>query len=168
MKTQLNYRLYFFLCRNLSDTSKGIQAGHAALEYANIYGNDPEYKQFISNNKTWILLNGGISNDDVVYDDSLQGIEDILKNNNIKYSKFIEPDLNNCLTAICVLIDERVYDFKNYPNFIEYNFNNSIDIKEDESEIIKEYEMDFLSYKEHIGGEANYILKKLIYKRKLT
>lgn len=55
----MKYRMYFFVPCNISEIQKGIQAGHAALEYAFLYGDTDEYKSFIVNDKTWIILNGG-------------------------------------------------------------------------------------------------------------
>jgi hypothetical protein len=118
-------RLYFFVPYNLSPIQQGIQAGHAALEYASMYGNDPAYLDFMTHWKTWIILNGGTtnsqphsSNPDIPIG-SLDKIEKILLDNHIKHAVFREPDLNNALTAVCILLDERVFKWAALQDFSE-------------------------------------------------
>lgn len=115
MKTKrLKQRMYFFVSYSLSGIQKGIQAGHAALEYSELYGTTPEYRDFINNDKTWIILNGGTTNSDSdsEFYGSLNQIADSLRENNIPFAKFHEPDLNMALTAVCFLADELVWDWK--------------------------------------------------------
>ena len=38
----------------------------------------------------------------------------------IKYAEFYEPDLGDQLTALCFLLDERVYDRELYPDYDEH------------------------------------------------
>ncbi len=38
MENRLEQRMYFFVPYNISEIQKGIQAGHAALQYANLCG----------------------------------------------------------------------------------------------------------------------------------
>ena len=96
------YRMYFLVMYNLSSIQKGIQAGHAALEYTDRYSHTPEYKEFYKNHKTWIILDGGTSLDQVA---NCKYLEDY----GIKYAYFIEPDLNNSISAICFLLDDTEY-----------------------------------------------------------
>jgi len=110
----LERRMYFFVPYNLSLIQKGIQAGHAALEYAYTYGKTREYKNFITYSKTWIILNGGTTNDK---NGTLNDIASQLYKNKIDYGVFREPDLNDALTAVCFLADETVWDYEKYPDF---------------------------------------------------
>jgi hypothetical protein len=88
---------------NLSGIQKGIQAGHAALEYAYKYGmTDPNVEVFVRDHKTFILLNGGGSNDML---DRVNELADL----NIPYATFREPDLNGSLSAIAFLVHEEDY-----------------------------------------------------------
>lgn len=96
-------RMYFFVMYNLSGIQKGIQAGHCALEYARRYGNDDSYVEFIEEHKTFILLDGGGSND------MLTRVRE-LKELGIQFETFREPDLNNSLSAIAFLLREDDYD----------------------------------------------------------
>ena len=95
-------RMYFLVMYNLSQIQKGIQAGHAALEYSQKYKNDPEYLDFVKNHKTFIVLDGGSSGD----------MKKHLKTLNrwlIPCAEFREPDLNNSISAIACVLDEDTY-----------------------------------------------------------
>jgi len=98
-------RMYFFVMYNLSGIQKGIQAGHAALEYAATYGETMNYKEFIDNHKTFILLDGGGSNDMMTRCDELRELR-------IPFMNFVEPDLNNSISAIAFILPEYQYDCK--------------------------------------------------------
>jgi hypothetical protein len=87
---------------NLSGIQKGIQAGHAALEYANKFGHTEQYKDFIENHKTFILLDGGGSNDMIPLLAKLREFD-------VEFAKFYEPDLNGSLSAIAFLVPESIY-----------------------------------------------------------
>ena len=56
------YRMYHLVPYNLSPIQQGIQAGHSALEFAEVYKDTDQYKHFIKHDKTFIVLNGGTSN----------------------------------------------------------------------------------------------------------
>ena len=118
IKNELKYRMYFFVPYNISPIQQAIQAGHAALEYAVKYYNtaNQDFIDFMKNDKTWIILNGGTTNskgkpganyrsDLEPYRGSLDNIAQQLTMNDIKYSLFFEPDLNDALTAVCFLAD---------------------------------------------------------------
>ena len=144
----MEYRLYFFVPYNISDIQKGIQAGHAALEYAREYGHTQEYVQFIENDKTWVILNGGTTNNSTYYLGTLNAIEHNLVENHINFSVFHEPDLNNALTSVCFLVDERVWDKEKYPDFEE--------------------EDKWDRWCEYLGGEKNAVLRNIIKDKHLA
>ena len=98
-------RMYFFVMGNLSGRQQGIQAGHAALEYQREFGKKKQYKDFVDNHKTFILLDGGGSNDML---ERMIELEDF----GIDFSKFYEPDLNESLSAIAFILPESIYDCK--------------------------------------------------------
>lgn len=169
IKNELKYRMYFFVPYNISPIQQAIQAGHAALEYAVKYYNtaNRDFIDFMKNDKTWIILNGGTTNskgkpganyrnDPEPYRGSLDNIAQQLTMNDIKYSLFFEPDLNDALTAVCFLADERVWDWENYPSFDDYLISSgSGDISYEE-------------WVKKIGGEKNVFLKELIRGKKLA
>lgn len=98
-------RMYFFVLYSLSGIQKGIQSGHAALEYAQMYNHEDEYQDFANNHKTFILLDGGGSNDMIE-----RMIE--LDRFGIHYAEFREPDLNNSVSAIAFIVSEDIYGRK--------------------------------------------------------
>lgn len=173
MKT-LEKRMYFFVPYNISEIQKGIQAGHAALEYAYKYGDSFLFKDFIKNWKTWIILNGGTTNDSIEYVGSLNEIQVGLFENEIDHTIFVEPDLNNALTAICFICTEKVFNWKDYPNFIEWSKNSGsykkyysndqdwVDLAWENNDLINKYLNDFEMTKK------DFYLKKLIGNKRLA
>lgn len=115
IKNRLQYRLYGFVPYNLSDIQKGIQYGHACIEYSQKYFKNKDYQEWVKLDKTFILLNGGITDNLRLPAQGLQHIKQQLSKYNIKNATFYEPDLNSSLTAIVFLVDERVYDKLKYP-----------------------------------------------------
>ena len=122
----LEYRMYGLVPYNLSDIQKGIQFGHAVVEYFldNPMDSDVTDKlgKWSSKDKTFIILNGGTTND-TIYQDLPKGT---LNQHELKLlanvpempiSRFCEPDLGGQLTAICFLVDERVWNQQKYPDF---------------------------------------------------
>ncbi len=131
--------MYFFVPYNISPIQQAIQAGHSAIEYARQYADDYEFQNFADEWKTWIILNGGTTNSRVRKDvinlrdeiDPYEGSMDNLyvnliswnadhKNDKINSSIFQEPDLNDALTAICFIADERVFNYEDYPEFDDW------------------------------------------------
>lgn len=153
------YRMYFFVPYNLSPIQQAIQAGHAALEYAAKYGNDQSFKDFVFWDKTWIILNGGTSNSGYLGHEqgNMEEIHKSLRDNVIPCANFNEPDINNAMTAICFLADERVWDWENYPSFDNYLQLAPIDSP-----------VSYESWLELIGGEKNAFLKALIQNKRLA
>jgi len=134
---ELELRMYFFVPYNISPIQQAIQAGHAALEYAVLHGQTHLFKKFAKDHKTWIILNGGTTNNKLLVDGTnYQGTLNQLKNEiiqwnfehrlednlrkQIEYGEFYEPDLNDALTAICFICDQRVWDRELVPDFPNY------------------------------------------------
>ena len=112
-KEKLRYGMYGFVPYQLGGTiHAGIQFGHGVVEYQLKYGKNKEYLDWAKEDKTFIILNGGTTNDT---DGTLNSLQKELKSFGIKYATFREPDLNNALTAIVFLLDERVWDVDKYP-----------------------------------------------------
>ena len=177
----LTYRTYVFVERHLSPIDKGIQSAHAVIEYYNeakIWNKTDEKNNFdkwATFDKTLILLDGGCVND-------LDDIEETLSINLIHHGSFREPDLDNILTSIAVVVDERVFNKEDYPDYQEwlkkekkmyftksedfyYYFNaNNCDFTNNEvmhNSLYKEW-VNF------IGGKKNVILREMINNRKLA
>ena len=180
-------RLYFFVPYNISPIQQAIQAGHAALEYAYEYGDDIEYQEFIKNWKTWIILNGGTTNNRFDLDGVAQGsmnqiVQDFLINN-IKHSTFQEPDLNDALTAICFLVDECVFNREDYPDFVDFILykmmypdaaaevpaENIVMLKtKSNEELEKMFPEYYRKWVTSVGGKKNVFLRELLKNKKLA
>lgn len=111
-ENELEYRLYGLVPYNISDIQKGIQFGHGVVEYSNIFSDDSNYKKWSQYDKTFIILNGGTTNDIEkdhttkdgntykCYEGILNNHKSDLIRNNINIASFREPDLQNALTAV--------------------------------------------------------------------
>ena len=125
MENKLELRMYGFVPYNISSIQKGIQFGHAIVEYGLENFHTNEYQDWSKYWKTFIILNGGTSNHSTnryheteeEYVGSMENILETLKENNVTLGTFFEPDLNDMLSAITFIIDERVFNRKNYPDF---------------------------------------------------
>ena len=189
-------RMYFFVPYQLTGIQQGIQSGHAALEFALRYGRyNPNHIiwNFIEKYKTWVILNGGTTN--LGYNGSEKGSLDLIWSSMIDYNvsaqlddkldmeRFYEPDLNDAMTAICFVCDERVFNKELYPNFMDWvldvkmyptalmempkmNENMLRRLpKEKYTELFPEY---YQEWTEFVGGEKNVFLRELINGKKLA
>ena len=195
MNEQLEKRMYFFVPYNISPIQQAIQAGHAALEYARKFRDDEEFIDFADNWKTWIILNGGTTNSkrdfDMVSQGTLNQLADQLSLGDgiagpTKMAWFNEPDLEDALTAVCFICDERVFNYEDYPDFNYFLMEQSIDfsqnflrdrditsnaaIKYHNIEELKEiFGAHYMNWREDImGGEKNVFLRNLLKGKKLA
>lgn len=119
---EFRQRMYHLTMYNISPIQQGIQSYHAGIEYVLKHSNTPEFKQWANNDKVVIILNGGTSNNigyDVWQNECAGTMEQqmaALSGAGIDNAPFYEPDLNNSLSAIAFLVDERVWDRENYPD----------------------------------------------------
>ena len=149
----MKYRMYCLAERHLSPIQKAIQSAHVILEYG-LSNNTCEYRQWVVNDKTIIILDGG-SSPDMLSDIS------VLKDGNIPYAEFHEPDMDGFRTAICFLADERVYDYDHYGR--DYNhyrvlYGNDPTLPE----------LTYDEWTEYVGGFNNVLLKCIIANKKLA
>lgn len=188
VKNELEYRAYFLVPYNISPIQHGIQAGHALGRYALKYGRyNPDHVvwEFLENHETWIILNGGTTNDqrdlDAVPLGTLNVFGDQLREMDIPFSYFNEPDLNNALSALCVIVDERVFNYEDYPDFVDHiiaqtfqeigcedtEFAISIRVKSP-LVLLEEYSESYKEWLEMMGGEKNIFLRELFRNKKLA
>ena len=168
---QYQQRMYGLVPYNISPIQQGIQFGHAVVEYGLSQtqqdSTDTElspYNQWAHNDKTFIILNGGTTNNSRMALDNygtLNKAKDELAQMGIQTATFYEPDLGDQLTAVVFLVDERVFDRETYPDYIDIPYD--ID-KDGESEnTIKQWEdnnsMNRAKWEEKIGGEKNDFLR---------
>ena len=115
MTRERTYRMYGLTPYNISPIQQGIQFGHAVVEYGLEYFEDFDYQQWASNDKTFIILNGGTTNIDKP--GTLNVHEYAIESQEIKHANFFEPDLGDQLTAVVFLVDDRVWDRENWPDY---------------------------------------------------
>ena len=170
----MEMRMYFFVPYNISGRQMGIQAGHSSLRYARLHAQDnPEVWDFVDNHETWIILNGGTMNEERDFDGiaagSMNRIADDLLANDIRFSYFHEPDLNGGLSALCFLCDEQVFNYKVYPDFIDFlkNIHNQL-IDVSDSELVEGYSVEYKDWVRFMGGVKNVFLRNLIKDKKLA
>ena len=186
-------RMYFFVMRNIGQIDKGIQALHCSDEYKIMYPESVKYLEHIRNHKTAILLDGGVSNNGVglnphaignrlevgtYYIDetslgSMELYEKYLIENNIEHSSFREPDLNNSLTALGFVCDEKVFDWEIYPSFFNWldllGYRSTSQQKKSSPPYIgEEFQKMYPTWVESVGGENNAKKKELIFGKKLA
>ena len=166
----LEKRMYVLVNRSLSSMQKGIQASHAMIEYALKYSNDQEYLDWAKLWKTVIVLDGGTSNsellaeslkkeaEDLIYVGQMENHQYLLEKNGIKIASFIEPDVNNLLSAICFIVDEKVFNKEKYPDPIDLNVFPYVGASDD---IRKAWENS-------IGGKKNVFLREFLKQFRLA
>ena len=122
---KLELRMYGFVPYNISEIQKAIQFGHAVVEYGLDNFHTTDYLDWAKLHKTFIILNGGTSNHvDSEYVGSMEGILEELKKKDITLATFNEPDLNDMLSAIVFIIDEKVFNRKVYLDFGDWIMEN--------------------------------------------
>lgn len=187
---ELELRMYALVAGSISDIQKAIQAGHAAQQYDHVYKDDPQLIDFIENHKTWIILNGGTTNSHRelgtgVVKGTLNKIEDDIDRYNmvnqkpqrVKFASFTEPDLNDALTAVCFICDERVFNYEDYPDidkyakehmdkmtWIELFRNGPVTYDQVEERVPLVYE----KWVRSLGGSKNVFLRELLKGKKLA
>lgn len=168
----MEYRMYCLAERHLSIAQKTIQAAHAIVEYALKYGSTEEYKHWAEYDKTIIVLDGGNSID---MKNDIATLTDIKHN----YEIFMEPDMDNFVTCIAFLADERVFDYETYGrNFEEYckiqdinNINGEFDNKHLYNiykTMLMNKDEKHLQWIEILGGEDQAKLKEIISTKRLA
>jgi len=126
-------RMFGLVPYNISPIQQAIQYGHAVVEYGEMVKHKWShgsletlklYEDWAKNWKTFIILNGGTTSDDLVEVDdvfikhgSLNRHLDTLIEMDIPVAEFREPDLGNQLTAVVLLVSEDVF---NIPTNREY------------------------------------------------
>lgn len=155
MKNKLELRMYGLVPYNISPIQQGIQYGHAVVDYRESLDGHKDmlklYKKWAKKDKTFIILNGGTTNNNKKRLGSLNKHLSTLKANKIKVQDFYEPDLNDALTGVCFLVDERVFNREDYPDYIL-----------DEAESKKQAAKRYTKWVEYVGGPKNVFLRDFL------
>ena len=157
----LEYRMYGLVSYNLSPIQQGIQFGHAVVEYGQLVRGIPPfeaiYNKFAEKDKTFIILNGGTTNENPERLGTLQQHSKTLRDNGVMVAEFREPDLNDTLTGVVFLVDERVFKRDLYPDFVKAEWATD-----------EENEKHYRGWLERIGGETNAFLRSFLLNFKLA
>lgn len=119
MITERKYRMYGLVPYNISPIQQGIQFGHAVVEYGLLYGPTKQYQKWANADKTFIILNGGTTSTNPTNPGTLNQHALTLRMliGEKKIALFYEPDLGDQLTAVVFLVDDRVWDKENWPDY---------------------------------------------------
>jgi len=179
MEKDLEYRMYGLVPYNISPIQQAIQYGHAVQEYNNLMFNElinkeidmfHKFNKWAVEDKTFIILNGGTTNNKWDTDEgkcvgTLNEYDRQLEEHNIKTATFHEPDLNDALTAVVFLVDERVFDKKKYPNFEDYMATK---VEDNLMMALLDNKKHYEEWVEMIGGETNVWLREFLSQFKLA
>lgn len=188
MPPELELRMYFLVPYNISPIQQAIQAGHASLEYAREFGDTKLFKDFVDKWKTWIILNGGTTNDGWKEGSQLGTLQQsrglindfnlaVSKDQKVLNSVFHEPDLNNALTALCFIVEEPVFNYDDYPDLSSYA--KTILDRDEWNECFREYKFSYAEFAIEIPsiykkwekimrGPRNVFLRELLKGKKLA
>lgn len=170
----LEYRMYGLVPYNLSPIQQGIQFGHAVVEYQQNVRNLPPhetiYNKWAQKDKTWIILNGGTTNNTPDKLGSLNKHLVTLNDNGVLTSEFYEPDLGDQLTAFVFLVDERVFNRELYPDFQEEKlpYGTRKPSKKAQIDLEERNEANYQKWVEKIGNEKNVFLRGFLKQFKLA
>ena len=192
---KLELRMFGFVPYNISEIQKAIQFGHAVVEYGQMVKKNDSvietYDEWADKWKTFIILNGGTSNHSVnryheteeKYIGSMESLLEELNSNDVTLATFFEPDLNDMLSAIVFIIDERVFNRKKYLDFGDWVMENhfsylknnmltgsKIERMRKEGYFLTGSENDKKLYSEwvdFVGGEKNVFLRDFLNPNKV-
>jgi hypothetical protein len=181
IKNNRELRMMGLVPYNLSEIQKGIQFGHAVVEYGQMIKKTNKsthisrYEDWADNWKTFIILNGGTSNHSPnrykpkeEYVGSMESHLVTLKAVGVPVGVFYEPDLNDMLSGIVFVVGEEVFNKEEYPDFEDWVIEHYGDLlKVDPSRLIKESnsKKDKKVYKEwvdFVGGKQNAFMKEFL------
>jgi hypothetical protein len=170
----LEYRMYGLVPYNLSPIQQGIQFGHAVVDYGRavegLKPNEAIYKKYADEDKTFIILNGGTTNNNPERLGSLNKHMQIMRENGVFLQEFHEPDLGDQLTAFVFLVDERVWNRDLYEDFVPEVLPWSKN-KPSEKKLLELEDRNNVNYGHwvtKIGGETNAFLRKYLRNLKLA
>ena len=161
---KLELRMYGLVPYNISPIQQGIQFGHAVVEYGqkmkylgeHNQSLNIQYNDWADNWKTFIILNGGTSNHSVNrYSDtedffgSMENNLKLLEDNGVEVGTFYEPDLNDMLSGIVFIVDERIFNKKDYPDFSDWLMSSKY------AELIRTFDTDVNTIAEYIKNSTN-------------
>jgi hypothetical protein len=182
MRNKLELRMYGLVPYNISPIQQAIQFGHAVVEYGQMIKGKTQleiiYNDWANNWKTFIILNGGTTNQKTSLEDglpfgSLNNHLLTLMDNNVEFASFNEPDLGDQLTSVVFIVDERVFNRKKYPDFEDWVIDNYGDLMTSDGNVYqsakrikesksKEDQKVYHDWIKLVGGEKNVFLRDFL------
>jgi hypothetical protein len=169
MENEVEYRMYGFVPYNLSPIQQGIQFGHAVVEFGQyVKGLSHEekiYNTWANYNKTFIILNGGTTNNNPERLGLLNKYREEFLANEILFADFYEPDLGDQLTAFVYLVDDRVWNKEKYPDYVpvDYLWEKNTEPSFDDFMRWQAYNnLERSKWVKSIGGEKNLFLREFL------
>jgi len=187
MREKLELRMYGLVPYNISEIQKAIQFGHAVVEYGLEHFHEDRYLDWAKYWKTFIILNGGTSNhsmnryhhSDQEFQGSMEASLATLMSEGIDIATFYEPDLNDMLSAVVFVVDERVFNKKKYPELGDWIWLNKSEYLTDrmitthkiekmhrngyfQTDANKDEREIYAEWVESIGGDSNVRLREFL------
>lgn len=154
--------MYGVVIRHLSGIQKGIQYQHATQEYANQFSADKDHIKWAKEDKTTVILEcNSTDNDSILTADKAEMQDFVAKLIALswKYATFVEPDLNNTMTAVVCLADDRIWDKTNYPDWKTVCYENRFS---GENALEAESNGYYKAWLQKIGGPRIAEMKKIL------
>jgi hypothetical protein len=165
----LEYRMYGLVAYQLCGTiHAGIQFGHAVVEFGqNVKGAgsiEKIYDKWAQKDKTFIILNGGTTNNSETCAGTLNKHLKSFYDAGILVATFYEPDLGNQLTAFVFLVDERVFNKTIYPDFVPETlpYSRRKPSEKQLEELENRNSQNYKHWLDKIGGEKNAFLREYL------
>ena len=195
MEDKLELRMYGIVPYNSSAIQQAIQFGHATVEYGQMVKrektDDVLYNDWADNWKTFIILNGGTSNHSInryhegEFTGTMERHLEKLNEIGIVNATFNEPDLNDMLSAVVFIVDERVFNKKKYQDLGDWIWMNKSDYLTDrmmtpqkidkmyrngyfQTDANKDEREIYTEWVNSIGGEKNVRLRDFLSGLKLA
>lgn len=155
---KLELRMYGLVNYQLTGIQKGIQFGHAVVKFGQFIKNSGDedllkiWNDWADNWQTFIILDGGTTNLNSTNQGTLNKYYEQIQELGIPCQDFKEPDLGNQMTSFVFLADERVFNRRKYPDFVD-NWLNPFAKR---------------NWIKKIGGEKNYFLREFLKDKKLA
>jgi hypothetical protein len=161
----LEYRMYGLVPYNMSPIQQGIQFGHAVVDYGrtveDMNPHEAIYKKWADKDKTFIILNGGTTNNNAERLGTLNTHMNTMHEVGVYLQGFHEPDLGDQLTAFVFLVDERVWNRELYEDFIPETIPYSRHKPSEKalSQLDEKNASNYKHWEEKIGGPVNAFLR---------
>jgi hypothetical protein len=173
MEQKLELRMYGLVPYNMSPIQQGIQFGHAVVDYGQTVKGLPPYQELYNdwadNWKTFIILNGGTTNNNPNKLGTLNKHLQTLRDNSIVSQDFYEPDLGDQLTAVVFIVDERVFNRELYPDFAPIRLPIGYTPTEEETAFLgDENAKNYNIWIESVGGAKNVFLREFLKQFRLA